>query len=62
MRLSKDIRKPHGEAFKMIGRYMKGSGKLGIYILSCNSGYKVWSDDDFSVNWLPEEAMDESDT
>ena len=46
----------------MIGRYMKGSGKLGIYVLSCNSGIKVWSDDDFSVNWLPEEAMDESDT
>ena len=32
-----------------------------IYNLLCDSEVKVWADADFSGNWFPEEAKDDSD-
>ena len=36
VKLSDDIRKPHGEAVKTIGSNLKGTYKLGIYICPLN--------------------------
>ena len=40
---------------------MKGTDKMGIYIRPRNSNVKVQADYDFSSNWFPEEANDDSD-
>ena len=56
---SEDPRKLHGEAIKRIRRYLKVTGKMGIYICPCDIDVKICSDDDFSGNWFPEEARDD---
>ena len=48
-KISKDTRKPHGEVFKRIGRYLKGTDKMGIYIHPRDSDVKVWSDTYFNI-------------
>ena len=35
---------------------------MGIYIRPRDRNAKVWVDADFSGNWFPEEAKDDSDT
>ena len=35
---------------------------MGIYIRPCNINVKVLADSDFSGNWFPDEAKDDSDT
>ena len=59
-RLSKDPIKPHGEDVKRIRRYLKGTDKMGIYIRSFESKFKVWYGDYFGGNWFPEEYKDDS--
>ena len=59
---SKDPRKKYGKAVKRIGRYFKGTERMGIYICPRESDVKIWADDDFISNWYPEEAKDDSYT
>ena len=50
--LSEDMRKPYGGYFKRIGRYLKVTEKMGIYIHPCNINITVWVDTDFIGNWF----------
>ena len=61
-RFSADPRKEHGEAVKWLGRYLKATRDKGIYIRPKDDTFKVWADADFSGNWIPEEAEEDSDT
>ena len=49
MQFSEDPRKLHGEAVNRIGRYLKGTDKMGIYIHPRDSDVKVWSDTYFNI-------------
>ena len=40
--LYKDPRKPYGGYVKRIGRYLKVTDKMGIYIRPCDSDVKLW--------------------
>jgi len=61
-RFSSDPRKEHGKAVKWLGRCLRATRDKGVYIRPTDDAFKVWADADFSGNWIPEEAEDESDT
>ena len=52
-KFSENPRKPHGWAVKKIWSYLKGNGKLGIYIPPRDSNVKLWAHADFSSIFLP---------
>ena len=49
-KLYEDPIRPHGEAVKRIGRYLKVPDKMGINTPPRDSDVKVWADADFSSN------------
>ena len=61
-RHSASPKKEHGEAVKWLGRYLKATRDKGTYIRPCDESFTVWADADFSGNWLPEEAQEDSNT
>ena len=61
-RFAASPKKEHGEAVKLIGRYLAGTRDKGLYIHPRDEGLQVWADADFSGNWRKEEAMEDSDT
>jgi hypothetical protein len=50
-------KKPHAEAVKWIGRYLKGTADKGMIIYpDTDIGFEVYVDASFSGNWNPEDA------
>ena len=54
--------KPHGEAVKRIGIYLKGTDLMVIHIRPRDGNFKVWAYADFGGNWFPEEDKYDSNT
>jgi len=55
-RFSADPRKPHVDAVKWLGRYLKGTRDKGMNLQPKGSSFDVYVDVDFAGNWSQGEA------
>ena len=62
-RFASNPRKPHGDAVRWIGRYLRATRDQGMtFRPNKQAGLEVWVDADFAGNWKREDASTDRDT